>query len=75
MRLAVASGERELVPAVHEYEERMRDYGFAAVKRSLSNARQAGSASSLGRSAFRTVLRIVAAVPPLRRRMADSLGR
>jgi salicylate hydroxylase len=73
--IAVASGERELVPAVHEYEERMRDYGFAAVKRSLSNARQAGSANGLGRSAFRTVLRIVAAVPPLRRRMADSLGR
>jgi 2-polyprenyl-6-methoxyphenol hydroxylase-like FAD-dependent oxidoreductase len=73
--IAVAAGERELVPAVHEYEERMRDYGFAAVKRSLSNARQAGSASRVGRSAFRSILRIVAAVPPLRRRMADSLGR
>ena len=73
--IAVASGERELVPALHEYEERMRDYGFAAVKRSLSNARQAGSASRIARGAFRTVLRIIAAVPPLHRRMAGSLGR
>jgi salicylate hydroxylase len=73
--IAVASGERELVPALHEYEERMRDYGFAAVKRSLSNARQTGSANRVARGVFRTVLRIIAAVPPLQRRMADSLGR
>jgi salicylate hydroxylase len=72
--IAVASGERDLVPALHEYEERMRDYGFAAVKRSLSNARRAGSANRVARGAFRTVLRIIAAVPPLQRRMADSLG-
>jgi hypothetical protein len=52
----------------------MLRYGFAAVKRSLSNARQAGSANRLARGAFRTVLRIVAAVPPLRRRMVASLG-
>jgi 2-polyprenyl-6-methoxyphenol hydroxylase-like FAD-dependent oxidoreductase len=73
--IAVASGERELVPALHEYEERMRDYGFAAVKRSLRNARQAGSANRAARGVFRTGLRIIAAVPPLQRRMADSLGR
>jgi salicylate hydroxylase len=73
--IAVASGERELVLALHEYEERMRDYGFAAVKRSLNNARQARSASRVARGAFRTVLRIVSAAPPLRRRMAASLGR
>ena len=40
--IAVASGERDLIPALHEYEEQMLDYGFAAVKRSLNNARQAG---------------------------------
>ncbi len=72
--LAVASGERELVPALHEYEEQMRDYGFAAVKRSLRNARQTASANRVARGAFRTVLRIIAAVPPLQRRMAESLG-
>ena len=53
----VASGKRELMPALHEYEEQMLDYGFAAVKRSLNNARQAGSANRLARGAFRTVLR------------------
>jgi hypothetical protein len=57
------------VPALHDYEEQHASLRLRAVKRSLSNARQAGSANRLARGAFRTVLRIVAAVPPLRRRM------
>ena len=73
--IAVAAGERDLLPALHEYEDQMRKYGFAAVKQSLRNARQAGSANRLARGAFRTVLRSVAITPPLRRRMAASLGR
>jgi salicylate hydroxylase len=56
--VSVAKGEVELLPALHEYEEQMRDYGFAAVKRSVNNARQAGSANRIARSAFRTTLRI-----------------
>jgi len=71
---AVASGETELIPALHDYEEQMRDYGFAAVKRSLNNARQTGAANPLGRRAFRTGLRVIAAVPPLRHKMINSLG-
>jgi 2-polyprenyl-6-methoxyphenol hydroxylase-like FAD-dependent oxidoreductase len=72
--MAVAAGERELVPALHDYEEQMRHYGFAAVKQSLRNARQAGSANRVARAAFRTVLRIIALAPPLRHRMIASLG-
>ena len=72
---AADAGERALLPALHEYEDQMRKYGFAAVKQSLRNARQAGSANRLARGAFRTVLRSVAITPPLRRRMATSLGR
>jgi 2-polyprenyl-6-methoxyphenol hydroxylase-like FAD-dependent oxidoreductase len=73
--IAVAAGERELLPALHDYEAQMRKYGFAAVEQSLRSARQAGSANRLARSAFRIVLRTVAVTPPLRRRMAASLGR
>jgi 2-polyprenyl-6-methoxyphenol hydroxylase-like FAD-dependent oxidoreductase len=71
---AVAAGEVGLVPALHDYERQMLDYGFAAVKQSLRNARQAGSANRLGRAAFRTTLRTVSAIPPVRRRMAAQLG-
>ena len=71
----VASGKQDLVPALHEYEERMLDYGFAAVTQSLNNARQAGSANRLARGVFRTALRAAAAIPPVRRRMIASLGR
>jgi len=72
--VAVAAGRQELRPALRTYEDQMRAYGFDAVKRSLRNAKMAGSASPLGRRAFRTVLRVVAAIPPLRRRIATSLG-
>lgn len=71
---AVEAGEVALLPALHDYERQMLDYGFAAVKQSLRNARQAGSANRLARAAFRTTLRTVNAVPPLRRRMAAQLG-
>jgi 2-polyprenyl-6-methoxyphenol hydroxylase-like FAD-dependent oxidoreductase len=70
----VEAGEVALLPALHDYERQMLDYGFAAVKQSLRNARQAGSANRLARGAFRTGLRTVNAVPPLRRRMAAQLG-
>lgn len=71
----VAAGRSALLPALHDYERQMLDYGFAAVKQSLRNARQAGSGSRLGRAAVRTTMRITGAVPPLRRRMAARLGR
>jgi 2-polyprenyl-6-methoxyphenol hydroxylase-like FAD-dependent oxidoreductase len=60
--------------AVAGYEREMRDYGFAAVKTSLRNARQAGSGNPVARGAFRTVLRTVNAVPALKRRMSAGLG-
>lgn len=72
--IAVRDGELALVPAVAGYERQMLDHGFAAVRQSLRNTRQAGADGRLGRILFRTVLRAVAAVPPLRRLMAASLG-
>jgi len=49
--ITVAAGDRELLPALHEYEDQMRKYGFTAVRQSLRNARQAGSANRLARGA------------------------
>ncbi|BCJ75369.1 oxidoreductase [Catellatospora sp. IY07-71] len=72
---AVAAGEQGLIPALQDYEHRMLDYGFAAVRQSLRNAEQAASANRLGRAAFRAMLRTVAALPPARRRMAARFGR
>jgi salicylate hydroxylase len=64
----------DLLPAVHSYEEQMRGYGFAAVAQSLRNARMGASANRPARLAFRTALRAVNAVPPLKRRFAAGLG-
>jgi 2-polyprenyl-6-methoxyphenol hydroxylase-like FAD-dependent oxidoreductase len=71
---AVHDGRLDLFPAVHEYERQMLDYGFAAVKTSLRNARMAGSASPGARRAFRAVLRVAGAVPAVKRRMFADLG-
>lgn len=47
----------------------MRTYANVAVGQSLRNARTAGSDSRLGRTAFRTLLRVAEAVPRVKRLM------
>jgi salicylate hydroxylase len=72
--ITVSRNELSLNAAIHAYEARMLDYGFAAVKRSLRNARQAGSTNRLSRLMFRGGLRTMSALPPLRRTLAATLG-
>jgi salicylate hydroxylase len=69
-RTFIASGPAGLAG----YEREMLDYGFAAVKQSLRNARQAATSTRFGRAGFRTVVRLTAAVPPMRRAMLRGLG-
>lgn len=71
----VAAGKTPLLEALHDYEAQMLDYGFAAVKQSLRNVKQAGSSNRLARIAFHSTLRTVNAIAPVRRRMAAQLGR
>jgi salicylate hydroxylase len=63
-----------LLDSVAAYEREMLGYGFAAVRQSLKNARRAASSNAFGRAMFRTVLRVTAAVPPIRHGMARSMG-
>jgi 2-polyprenyl-6-methoxyphenol hydroxylase-like FAD-dependent oxidoreductase len=58
----------DLTAAVADYERRMLDYGFAAVARSLRNARFATSGHRIARG----LLRGVNLAPPLKRRMLGS---
>lgn len=64
----------DLRAAVHTYEDQMRAYGFAAVAKSLRNARMGASGNRAARLAFRTSLRLVSALPPAKRRFAAGLG-
>jgi 2-polyprenyl-6-methoxyphenol hydroxylase-like FAD-dependent oxidoreductase len=73
-RELTAAAPVSVVAAFSRYEREMLRYGFAAVRQSLRNAEQAAHSTVLGRAAFRTVLRLTGAVPPMRRRMARSLG-
>lgn len=62
-----------LATAIGQYETAMREYGFAAVRLSLRNARQATS-GPLSRSAFRAMLQATNTLPPLKRQFARALG-
>ena len=53
-------------PLISAYEAAMRDYGFAAVKRSLQISTSATSSNAFSRLAFRTVLRAANRLPWLR---------
>jgi len=70
----VAAGRRELVDAVAGYEHEMRDYANRAIGLSLDNARRAASDARLPRLAFRSVLRVAQAVPPLKRAIFAGMG-
>lgn len=67
-------GPESVAAAIGEYENAMRDYGFAAVRLSVSNAHQA-TATWPRRMALRTTLRATNAMPPLKRRFARNLRR
>lgn len=73
-RELIAAGSADPVAAIARYEREMLRYGFAAVRQSLRNAEQAAHSTALGRAGFRTVLRVTAAVPPMRRAMARGMG-
>jgi 2-polyprenyl-6-methoxyphenol hydroxylase-like FAD-dependent oxidoreductase len=58
-----------VVEAVRTYEVRMREYANEALALSTRNARNAASEARFPRQAFRTLLRVAEAVPPLKRRI------
>ncbi len=72
--IAAARGEVDLVAGIHDYETQMIGYGFAAVRASLRTAEQTVSPNRFGRSAFRVGLRVVSAIPPLKRKIFSELG-
>jgi salicylate hydroxylase len=64
----------DVVAAIAGYEREMLDYGFAAVKTSLRNARQAASDRRLPRALFTSVLRLAETAPPIKRRLFAGMG-
>jgi len=63
-----AQGEKPVLTAIAEYEEAMREYGFAAVASSLKTMGQA-TGKRRGFTVVKTAMRVMNAVPALRRRL------
>ncbi|UVI29025.1 FAD-dependent oxidoreductase [Paenibacillus spongiae] len=64
--ISVNRGESALLPAIEGYETQMLKYGFAAVKDSLRNTKQA-IANQAARLAGKSFLKLCGVLPPLRR--------
>jgi len=76
--IEVRDGRQELIPAVREYEAKMIEYGFDAVIKSRAQMTSADPVHKpvIGRLALagmRTAMRAVNHLPPVKRRMRDSM--
>ncbi|MFD3400002.1 FAD-dependent oxidoreductase [Kribbella sp. NPDC058693] len=74
----VRDGRRELIPAVQDYEAKMIEYGFDAVIKSRGQMTSSDPVHKpvIGRVALagmRTAMRTVNHLPPVKRRMRDSM--
>jgi 2-polyprenyl-6-methoxyphenol hydroxylase-like FAD-dependent oxidoreductase len=63
----VTRGRQALRPAIADYEQDMRDYGFAAVREGLQTLRLGLVKNRLVATGIRTWFRLCNAVPALRR--------
>jgi salicylate hydroxylase len=70
----VARSRSALLPAIHEYEAAMVEYGFDAVRASLRTAQLAVSDNGFGRAIFKTILRAANVMPPLKQRIFSAMG-
>ena len=64
-----ARSEKPVLTAIAEYEAAMRGYGFAAVAASLKGMEQATGRRGRGFAVVKTAMRVINAVPALRRRL------
>jgi 2-polyprenyl-6-methoxyphenol hydroxylase-like FAD-dependent oxidoreductase len=65
----VQRGDKPLLTAIGEYEAAMREYGFAAVAASLHSMEQSTTRRGRGFAVAKTAMRVMNAVPALRRRV------
>jgi 2-polyprenyl-6-methoxyphenol hydroxylase-like FAD-dependent oxidoreductase len=66
--VAARRGEIGLVAAIGEYEAKMREYGFGAVREATKYTELAISGNPFARQGMKTWLRLCQAVPPVKRR-------
>jgi 2-polyprenyl-6-methoxyphenol hydroxylase-like FAD-dependent oxidoreductase len=62
----VDRGERDLVPALADYERDMIDYGFAAVRASLADMERFHADRPLSRALTKAAFRAADWIPPLK---------
>ena len=67
--IAAHKGEMTVLDAIHDYESKMRVYGFDAVRTSRKAMEQAHADSRIGKAIATVVFKTLNRVPPLKRRV------
>jgi 2-polyprenyl-6-methoxyphenol hydroxylase-like FAD-dependent oxidoreductase len=73
--IAAHRGKTGLIPAIAEYEARMREYGFGAVREATRYTELAISTNRFARQGMRTWLRLCQAVPSVKRKSFGQVWR
>jgi 2-polyprenyl-6-methoxyphenol hydroxylase-like FAD-dependent oxidoreductase len=71
---AAARGACALEAAINDYERKMREYGFAAVRTSLQALQQSVGDKGIGFRLAKLLFRAANATPPLKRVMFANFG-
>lgn len=72
--ISISRGEKELIPALYEYEIEMLEYGFKAVQNSLMASRQFIEDSAWSPLLVSTTLKILNLFPALKQSLFKNLG-
>jgi len=71
---AANGGEKDLLTSIHDYEAEMIRYGFRAVRKSLRAMEQTIDDRALSRTLHHTTLKMIQAMPPVKRWMLRYRG-
>ena len=65
--MSVFRGETALIPALSDFERKMIERGFAAVRSSLADVEPFQAKSPVRRLAMKSAFQVIDAIPPLQR--------
>ncbi|MED4780243.1 FAD-dependent oxidoreductase [Brevibacillus choshinensis] len=67
-------GEKSLLQAIRDYENKMVQYGFDAVRSSMKAAQQSTSENAVALAVMKRVFRLIQSLPPIKRLLFRNYG-
>jgi 2-polyprenyl-6-methoxyphenol hydroxylase-like FAD-dependent oxidoreductase len=67
-------GEKSLLQAIRDYEIKMVQYGFDAVRSSMKAAEQSTSKNAIALAMMKWIFRLIHSLPPIKRMLFRNYG-